>query len=79
MRDEYDFSQSIKNPYAEHLRKPVTLHLGLDVIEYFQEVSRETDIPYQTLINLYLKDCVRSHRKPSFRWVSLSEGTASKL
>ena len=68
MREEYDFSQSVKNPYAEHLRKPITIHLGLEVIEYFEEMSKETDIPYQTLINLYLKDCVQMHRKLSFTW-----------
>jgi len=66
MREEYDFSQSVKNPYVEHLKKPVTIHLELDVIEYFEEMSKDTDIPYQTLIHLYLKDCVQSHRKLTF-------------
>jgi hypothetical protein len=53
MREEYDFSDSIRNPYAKRLRRPVTIRLGLGVIEYFKEMSQETDIPYQTLINLY--------------------------
>ena len=66
MREEYDSSQSVKNPYAKHLKKPVTIHLELEVIEYFEEISKDTDIPYQTLISLYLKDCVQSHRKLSF-------------
>ncbi len=70
MREEYDFSQSVKNPYAEHLKKPVTVELGVEVIEYFEKMSKETDIPYQTLINLYLKDCVQSQRKLSFMWSS---------
>jgi hypothetical protein len=70
MREEYNFSQSVKNPYAKQLRKPITIDLGVDVIEYFEKLSEETDIPYQTLISLYLKDCVQSHRKLSFTWLS---------
>jgi uncharacterized protein (DUF4415 family) len=70
MREEYDFSQSIKNPYADRLRKPVTIRLGVDVIEYFERMSEETDVPYQVLINLYLKDCVQSGRRLSLAWVS---------
>jgi hypothetical protein len=68
MREEYDFSDSVKKPYTKRLRKPVTIRLGLDVIQYFKEMSQETDIPYQTLINLYLKDCVQSQRKVSVDW-----------
>jgi predicted DNA binding CopG/RHH family protein len=70
MREEYDFSESIKNPYTKNLRKPVTIRLGSDVIEYFKEMSEETGLPYQTLINLYLKDCVYSRRKLSLHWSS---------
>jgi len=70
MREEYDFSDSIKNPYSKYLRKSVTIRLGVDVIEYFKELSRETDIPYQTLINLYLKDCVQTARKLNVEWAS---------
>lgn len=70
MREEYDFSQSIKNPYVKQLKKPVTIDLGIEVIEYFEEMAEDTDIPYQTLISLYLKDCVQSQRKLSFAWVS---------
>jgi uncharacterized protein (DUF4415 family) len=68
MREEYDFSESIQNPYAQHLKKPVTIRLGLDVIEYFKDLSQESGIPYQTLINLYLKDCVQSQRRLSIEW-----------
>lgn len=69
MRKEYDFSQSMPNPYAEKLKKQMTIRIEEDVVNYFQELSKETDIPYQTLINLYLKDCVRSQRKLSLEWV----------
>lgn len=70
MKKEYDFSKSVKNPYAKHLRKPVTIRLGTDVVEYFKAMAQETGIPYQNLINLYLRDCVRAHRKLSLKWVS---------
>lgn len=70
MREEYDFSNSIPNPHAKHMRKPVTIRLGIEIIDYFKEMSQETGIPYQTLINLYLKDCVQSKRKLSLEWAT---------
>jgi uncharacterized protein (DUF4415 family) len=70
MREEYDFSQSVPNPYVKKLKKQVTIRLEEDVVDYFKDLSEETDIPYQTLINLYLKDCVKSQRKLSLEWVS---------
>ena len=69
MRKEYDFSQSVKNPYIKQLKKPVTINLEINVIEYFEEMAKIWDIPYQTLINLYLRDCVQTHRKLSFMWL----------
>lgn len=68
MREEYDFSQSVPNPYIKKLKKQVTIRLEEDVVGYFKELSEETEIPYQTLINLYLKDCVKSQRKLSLEW-----------
>ena len=72
MRKEYDFSKmrGRRNPYAKRLKKQITIRLGVDVIDYFKELSEETGIPYQNLINLYLRDCVVSGRKPSLRWAS---------
>jgi len=72
MRKEYDLSKlkSRRNHYAKHLKKQVTIRLGVDVISYFKELAEETGIPYQNLINLYLRDCVASGRKPSFKWAS---------
>jgi len=63
MRKEYDFTDSVRNPYAKHFRKQVTMRLGTDVIEYFKALARETGVPYQNLINLYLSDCARSGKK----------------
>ena len=70
MRKQYDFSKSVKNPYAKKLRKQVTLRLGIDVIKYFKELAEETGIPYQNLINLYLRDCAHSHKKLRLNWAS---------
>ena len=72
MRKEYDFSKmkGRRNPYAKRLKKQVTIRLGVDVIEYFKELSEETGIPYQNLINLYLQDCVISGKRPSLKWAS---------
>lgn len=65
MKKEYDFSKmkGRKNPYAKVLKKQVTLRLGVDVIEYFKEMAEETGIPYQNLVNLYLRQCVQSQKK----------------
>ena len=68
MRKEYDFSKSVRNPYEKHLKKRVTLRLGTDVIEYFKDLADETGIPYQSLINLYLQDCVQTKKK--LKWAS---------
>ena len=70
MRKEYDFSKSVKNPYAKHLKKQVTLRLGVDVIDYFKKLAEETGVPYQNLINLYLQDCVHSQKKLKLKWAS---------
>ncbi|HFQ14415.1 MAG TPA: antitoxin [Gammaproteobacteria bacterium] len=70
MKTEYDFSKmkSRKNPYASKLKKQVTIRMGEDVIEYFKKMAEETSIPYQSLINLYLRDCVAQHRKIDLTW-----------
>ena len=70
MREEYDFSKSTRNPYTKKLRKAVTIRLGVDIIDYFRGISEETGIPYQTLINLYLRDCAQSNRKLDLKWVA---------
>jgi len=72
MRKEYDLTKlkSRRNPYARDLKKQVTIRLGVDVISYFKELAEETGIPYQQLINLYLRDCLASRRKPILKWAS---------
>ena len=68
MRNEYDFSKSRKNPYASQLKKQITIRLDEDAITYFKAVSEEVGIPYQSLINLYLRDCVAANRKLNLTW-----------
>jgi uncharacterized protein (DUF4415 family) len=68
MREEYDFTKSKKNPYATQLKKPITIRLDEDSVTYFKTVSDEVGIPYQSLINLYLRDCVTSQRKLNLNW-----------
>jgi len=72
MRKEYDFSKmkGVKNPYAKKLKKLVTMRIGTDIIEYFKSMANETGIPYQNLINLYLRDCIQHHRKVSIKWAA---------
>lgn len=70
MKAEYDLSKmsSRKNPYTSKLKKPVTIRLSQDVIVYFKDMADEAGIPYQSLINLYLRDCMAQHRKLSIDW-----------
>lgn len=70
MKAEYGLSKmkSRKNPYAGKLKKPVTMRLSEDVIGYFKQMAQEKGVPYQSLINLYLRDCVSSHRKIDISW-----------
>ena len=68
MRKEYDFSEARPNPYAKRLKKRVTIRLDEPTIDYFNDLSEETGIPYQTLINLYLRDCAASGRRLSMAW-----------
>lgn len=68
MRKEYDFSKAQKNPYASLLKRQVTIRLDEETVKYFKKLAAEAGIPYQTLINLYLRDCAASGRKLSLQW-----------
>ena len=72
MKAEYDLSimKSRKNPYAAKLKKPVSMRLSEDVVDYFKGMASEAGVPYQSLINLYLRDCVMKHRKVQIAWPS---------
>ena len=68
MKDDCDFSKSIKNPYAKKLKKQITIRIVADAIEYFKEQAADIGISYQNLINLYLRDCAERKRRLSLSW-----------
>lgn len=70
MKAEYDLSKlrSRKNPYASKLKQPVTMRLSADVVDYFKNMAEEAGLPYQSLINLYLRDCLTTQRKLQIKW-----------
>ena len=68
MEKEYDFSKAKKNPYSKQLKKQITIKISEEVLDYFKELSEKTSIPYQTLINFYLLDCVKSKKTIDVSW-----------
>ena len=68
MKKEYDFSKARKNPYSKLLKKQITINLSKEVLDYFKDLSEKTSIPYQTLINFYLLDCVKNKRTIDIGW-----------
>ena len=68
MREHYDFSTARRNPYSKRLKRQVTIRLDQDIIHYFEGLATDTGIPYQTLINLYLRDCAANRRRLAVRW-----------
>lgn len=70
MKKEYDFSKGEKNPYAAMFKKQITIRMDERVVAYFKGLSAQIGIPYQNLINMYLRDCVEEGRKPKLKWAS---------
>lgn len=72
MRAHYDFSKmkGVKNPYVRHLKQPVTIRLDKASVAYFKALAAELGMPYQNLINLYLRDCAMNQKKPALKWAS---------
>jgi predicted DNA binding CopG/RHH family protein len=70
MRDHYDFSKmkGRKNPFSKMLKQSVTMRLDRDTLTYFKGLAAETGLPYQSLINLYLRDCAINERKLNLEW-----------
>jgi uncharacterized protein (DUF4415 family) len=68
MRREYDFSKAMPNPYAKRLKKPVTIRLDDSTVRYFKQLGAELDLPYQSLINLYLRECAATQRTLAMKW-----------
>jgi len=76
MRKEYDFSKRRRNPYARRLKRSVTIRIDESTVRYFQELAGELEVPYQTLINLYLRDCASTRRRPAMNWRTPRKGAA---
>jgi predicted DNA binding CopG/RHH family protein len=74
MRKEYDFANARKNPYTAKLKRSVTIRLDEGTIDYFKGLAAETEIPYQTLIKLYLRDCAATKRRLAMAWRALKKG-----
>ncbi|MBQ6214471.1 MAG: BrnA antitoxin family protein [Oscillospiraceae bacterium] len=68
MREEYDFSNAEKNPYARRLKKQITINIDSEAIDYFKSQASDSGIPYQTLINLYLVDCAKQKKQLKLAW-----------
>jgi predicted DNA binding CopG/RHH family protein len=73
MKKEYDFSKARPNPYARRLKRSVTIRLDETTLTYFKSLAEETGIPYQTLINSYLRDCANAGRRPAMQWVGTAQ------
>lgn len=75
MRESYDFSNSQPNPYAKRLKKQITIRLDDETINYFKDMAESKGLPYQSLINLYLRDCAVSHREIEISWSAGNSAT----
>lgn len=69
MRKGYDFSKAIKNPYAKRVKRQLTIRVDDATITYFKVLAEEVNVPYQTLINMYLRDCAASRRRLAMKWI----------
>ena len=69
MKKEYNFENSIKNPYTKKLKRQITIRIENDTIDYFKQLATETDIPYQKLINMFLRSCAQNKMKPTINWM----------
>jgi predicted DNA binding CopG/RHH family protein len=76
MRKEYDFTKARRNPYARRLKRPITLRLEEETIAYFKRLAQQVELPYQSLINLYLRDCAATGRRLRLAWRRSKTGAA---
>jgi predicted DNA binding CopG/RHH family protein len=76
MRKEYDFSKGKRNPYARQLKQSITMRVDRSALAYFKKLAEELEVPYQTLINSYLRDCAVTGRRPAMTWRASRSGAA---
>lgn len=70
MRKHYDFSNSVKNPFAKKLKQQISIRVDNDILDYFKAIATDADILYQKLMNMFLRDCAEQKKKPSIRWTA---------
>lgn len=70
MRKEYDFSKAKENPYTKLLKQQITIRLDKETIGYFKKLAIEYGVPYQSLINMYLRECAHLHKKLQIKWAA---------
>jgi uncharacterized protein (DUF4415 family) len=68
MKKEYDFSKSTRNPYTKKLKRQISIRIENDTVDYFKKLATEVDIPYQNLMNMYLRECAETNKKPNIHW-----------
>lgn len=68
MKKEYNFKDSVKNPYIKKLKKQISIRIEKETVEYFKKLALEIDIPYQNLMNMYLRECASKNYKPNIHW-----------
>jgi len=77
MRSEYDFSKSRKNPYVKQLKRQITIRIDTAAVDYFKQMAAELGMPYQNLINLFLRDCAIQKRRPTLEWPAEASNSGS--
>jgi uncharacterized DUF497 family protein len=77
MKKNYDFSKAVKNPYAKRLKRQLTLQVDADTLAYFQDMAKEIAIPYQTLMNMYLRECADSRKRLRLHWKPIARHRAA--
>ena len=78
MRSEYDFSQSRKNPYVKRLKRQITIRLDAAAVDYFKRMAADLGMPYQNLINLFLRDCATRKQRPEIQWADAPKQPVSR-
>jgi len=78
LRSEYDFSQSRKNPYVKQLKRQITIRIDAAAVDYFKRMAAEMGMPYQNLINLFLRDCAIQKRRPVIQWPEDAPGSGRR-
>ena len=72
LRDHYDFEKmkGEKNPYLKRIKQPIMIRLDKSTVAYFKTLAGGLGMPYQNLINLYLRNCALNQKRLKLKWAS---------